>query len=115
MVMMFTMKPKNLVSFIVSHPLNEFNATFATHSQLLPFRNPSSFLQSGTGTLTPKTISAPFHSMSLSNGQTLANHPRSVSEKITNLNDALQLQLFDEMTQRQPLPSVVKFNQLLPK
>ncbi|KAJ0818910.1 putative tetratricopeptide-like helical domain superfamily [Helianthus annuus] len=31
--------------------------------------------------------------------------------KITNLNDALKL--FDEMSHRQPLPSVVKFNQLL--
>ncbi|KVH91309.1 Pentatricopeptide repeat-containing protein [Cynara cardunculus var. scolymus] len=31
--------------------------------------------------------------------------------KITKLDDAFQL--FDEMTQRKPLPSVIKFNQLL--
>ncbi|KAJ9556687.1 hypothetical protein OSB04_011301 [Centaurea solstitialis] len=35
----------------------------------------------------------------------------SMCQKITKLDDALQL--FDQMSQRKPLPSVVKFNQLL--
>ncbi|KAL8238667.1 hypothetical protein R6Q59_015234 [Mikania micrantha] len=39
------------------------------------------------------------------------HHPPSKFQKLTNLDDALKL--FDEMTERRPLPSVVKFNQLL--
>ncbi|KAJ9556768.1 hypothetical protein OSB04_011382 [Centaurea solstitialis] len=53
-----------------------------------------------------QTISAPFHSDSASN-----HRPPSVFDKITKLDDALQV--FDQMSQRQPLPSVVKFTQLL--
>ncbi|KAM0030445.1 putative tetratricopeptide-like helical domain superfamily [Helianthus debilis subsp. tardiflorus] len=41
----------------------------------------------------------------------LHSNVSSFIHKITNLNDALKL--FDEMSHRQPLPSVVKFNQLL--
>ncbi|CAH1412618.1 unnamed protein product [Lactuca virosa] len=51
------------------------------------------------------------HSTASSNQQTMVKHPRSICEKITSLDDALQL--FDEMTQRQPLPPVIKFNELL--
>ncbi|KAJ9556754.1 hypothetical protein OSB04_011368 [Centaurea solstitialis] len=39
------------------------------------------------------------------------NPKSSLFEKITKVDDALQL--FDKMTQRQPLPSVAKFNHLL--
>ncbi|KAJ0638925.1 putative tetratricopeptide-like helical domain superfamily [Helianthus annuus] len=41
----------------------------------------------------------------------LHSNVSSLVHKITNLNDALKV--FDEMSHRQPLPSVVKFNQLL--
>ena len=65
-------------------------------------RNPFLLLQSASG------IQTPFHSYS----DPTSNHRHlSMCQKITKLDDALKL--FDEMTQRQPLPSVVKFNQLL--
>nr|KAJ0215052.1 hypothetical protein LSAT_V11C300146570 [Lactuca sativa] len=111
MVLVLRGKPKNLASFIVSGSFDKFKDILATHSPILSFRNPSSFLQLSNGIFTPKTISARSHSTASSNRQTMVKHPRSMSEKITNLDDALQL--FDEMTQRQPLPSVVKFNQSL--
>ncbi|KAJ9556857.1 LOW QUALITY PROTEIN: hypothetical protein OSB04_011471 [Centaurea solstitialis] len=56
-------------------------------------------------------ILAHFYSNSASNHQQKFDRPPSIYEKITKLDDALQL--FDQMTQRQPLPSVVKFNHLL--
>ncbi|KAJ9556744.1 hypothetical protein OSB04_011358 [Centaurea solstitialis] len=58
-----------------------------------------------------RTLLARFHSDSASNHEPQLDHPPSKYEKITKLDHALQL--FDQMTQRQPLPSVVKFTQLL--
>ncbi|CAH1412616.1 unnamed protein product [Lactuca virosa] len=101
-VLVLTAKPNHVASSVVSHPLNKFKGTSIAHSTLI-----SSFSQFGTRIFTPKTISARFLSTSSPNRQTLVNHPRSVSKKITNLDDAIQL--FDEMTKREPLPSVFKF------
>ncbi|KAJ9556749.1 hypothetical protein OSB04_011363 [Centaurea solstitialis] len=73
-----------------------------------------SFLKPATiGIPTSQMFLAPFHSNSASNCQSSPfHHRRSMFETITKLDDALQL--FDQMTQTQPLlPSVVKFNQLL--
>ncbi|KAJ9535491.1 hypothetical protein OSB04_un001378, partial [Centaurea solstitialis] len=77
-----------------------------------------SFLKPATiGIPTSQMFLAPFHSNSNSNSasnhqSSLSRYPRSVFDKITKLDDALQL--FDQMTQRKPLlPSVVKFTQLL--
>ncbi|CAI9277465.1 unnamed protein product [Lactuca saligna] len=54
---------------------------------------------------------ATFHLTSSPSHERVFNHPRSVFKLITNLDDAFNL--FDEMTQRQPLPPVIHFNQLL--
>ncbi|CAI9277485.1 unnamed protein product [Lactuca saligna] len=105
-VLVLPAKPKHVVSSVVSHTLNKFKDTSIAHSTLI-----SSFSQFGTGIFTPKTISARFLSTSSCNRQTPVNHSRSISEKITNLDDALQL--FDEMTKRKPLPAVFKFTELL--
>ena len=75
--------------------INSFKGTFVASS----FKNP--FLATRI-----QTIVAPFHSDSTSN-----HRLPSVFDKITKLDDALKL--FDQMTQRKPLSSVVKFNQLL--
>ncbi|KAL7609809.1 hypothetical protein Lser_V15G13669 [Lactuca serriola] len=106
---MVTAIPKIVASFILSYPPNKFTSTF--FASLLSFKNRSSFLKLANGICPSKTMLAPFHSTSSSSDETVFNHPRSVFEAITKLDDALKL--FDEMTQRQPLPSVVQFNQLL--
>ncbi|KAJ0478460.1 putative tetratricopeptide-like helical domain superfamily [Helianthus annuus] len=55
------------------------------------------------------SLASLLHSTSFSNNR---DRPLlSRYQKVTNLDDAFNL--FDEMTQRRPLPSVVKFNQLL--
>ncbi|KAJ9557037.1 hypothetical protein OSB04_011651 [Centaurea solstitialis] len=83
--------------------INPFKGTFF----FLPSHNFPNF-----SFLIPPTFLAPFHSNSPFNRHSWRFHcPRSVFDKITKLDDALQL--FDQMTQTQPLPSVVKFNQLL--
>nr|GEU38896.1 pentatricopeptide repeat-containing protein At1g63330-like [Tanacetum cinerariifolium] len=38
-------------------------------------------------------------------------HSKSIYQKVANLDDALKL--FDQMSQRRPFPSIIKFNQLL--
>ncbi|KAJ9556705.1 hypothetical protein OSB04_011319 [Centaurea solstitialis] len=74
--------------------------------------SPSSFLFTKTPfEFASQRITAHLHSNSASNYGPKCDRPRSRFEKITKLDDALQM--FDEMTQRQPLPSVVKFNHLL--
>ncbi|KAJ9556681.1 hypothetical protein OSB04_011295 [Centaurea solstitialis] len=74
--------------------------------KVLSFKNPNfSFSKLASEIPSSLTIIAPFHSNSTSNRKS------SLFEKITKLDDALQL--FDQMSQKQPLPSVVKFNQLL--
>ncbi|KAJ9556988.1 hypothetical protein OSB04_011602 [Centaurea solstitialis] len=80
---------------------NPFKGTTLT---ALSFKNIFLLLQPASRI---QTILAPFHSDSASNH----HRPPSVFDKITKLDDALQL--FDQMTQTQPLPSVVKFTQLL--
>ncbi|KAJ9556961.1 LOW QUALITY PROTEIN: hypothetical protein OSB04_011575 [Centaurea solstitialis] len=70
----------------------------SSKNTFLLFKKPASPIQT--------ILLAPFHSDSA------YNHPHlSMLQNITKLDDALQL--FDEMSQRKPLPSVVKFNQLL--
>ncbi|MFS7974400.1 putative tetratricopeptide-like helical domain superfamily [Helianthus anomalus] len=68
------------------------------------FRTPLSSSQLGLQFSPHTKILASLHHNSFSNG----DRPY---QKVTNLDHALYL--FDEMTQRQPLPSVIKFNQLL--
>lgn len=92
---------KKVVSFMALNPLKLLKGThtFTTHSSLLSFINPSSFLTIVTKIRPQKTILAPFHSTSCSNPQTFYNHPAH--------------KLFDEITHKQPQPSVVKFLMLL--
>ncbi|KAL8238670.1 hypothetical protein R6Q59_015237 [Mikania micrantha] len=78
---------------ITIHDFHKLNGDFISKS--LPSTNPLSSFRLG------------LHSNSSLND----HHPPSNYQKVTNLDDTLKL--FDEMTQRQPLPSVVKFNQLL--
>ncbi|XP_076923918.1 pentatricopeptide repeat-containing protein DOT4, chloroplastic-like [Bidens hawaiensis] len=63
-----------------------------------------SFLESNSRIHSPKSTSSHFHSKSSFTHQTPI-------QNITKLDDAYKL--FDEMSQRTPLPSVVKFNMLL--
>ncbi|KAJ0937852.1 putative tetratricopeptide-like helical domain superfamily [Helianthus annuus] len=66
----------------------------------IKFRGTNSFLLHSLSSFQFATHTASLHS-----------NVSSFIHKITNLNDALNL--FDEMSHTRPLPSVVKFNQLL--
>ncbi|KAJ9557198.1 hypothetical protein OSB04_011812 [Centaurea solstitialis] len=77
---------------------NEVCSSYALQSKM-----PSEFAS--------QRILAHFHSSSASNHEPHVDRPRSIFEKITKLDDALNL--FDKMTQRQPMPSVIEFTQLL--
>ncbi|KVH91306.1 hypothetical protein Ccrd_006674 [Cynara cardunculus var. scolymus] len=98
--------PKQAVSFIVSNPFKGF----APASLLFPMTN-FSFSELSSRIHLSQTILPQFYSNSALNHKPQFDRPRSMFEKITKLDNALEL--FDEMTQRQPLPSVVKFTQLL--
>ncbi|KAJ9556822.1 hypothetical protein OSB04_011436 [Centaurea solstitialis] len=83
--------------------INSLKGTFFTATC---FRNPFLLVLQPPSAI-QTILLAPFHSDSASN-----HHSHlTMCQKITKLDHALQL--FDQMTQRQPLPSVVKFNQLL--
>ncbi|GKE59877.1 tetratricopeptide-like helical domain-containing protein, partial [Tanacetum coccineum] len=65
-----------------------------------------------------KTLSSYFHytfSASLVHSNSSSNadndYQKSICQKVNNLDDAFNL--FDQLTQRQPLPSIIKFTQLL--
>ncbi|KAJ9557025.1 hypothetical protein OSB04_011639 [Centaurea solstitialis] len=81
-----------------------------SNSLLLLGTSPSALLFSKTHFefASQRRIVAHLHSNSASNHQP---HFGSIFEKITKLDDAFNL--FDKMTQRQPLPSIVEFTQLL--
>ncbi|KAJ0860139.1 putative tetratricopeptide-like helical domain superfamily [Helianthus annuus] len=91
---------------IISH-LRAF-IKFKGDSFLLPLQNPLSSSRLGLDFSTHATLLA-----SLLHSNSFSNHDRPLSkfQNIANLDHACNL--FDEMTQRRPLPSVVKFNQLL--
>ncbi|MFS7928010.1 putative tetratricopeptide-like helical domain superfamily [Helianthus anomalus] len=92
---------------IISH-LRAF-IIFKGDSFLLPSQNPLSSSRLGLHFSPHATLLASLlHSNSFSNN---GDPPLSRYQKLTNLDHAFNL--FDEMTQRRPLPSVVKFNQLL--
>uniref|UniRef100_A0A251SX14 Putative pentatricopeptide repeat protein n=1 Tax=Helianthus annuus TaxID=4232 RepID=A0A251SX14_HELAN len=88
---------------IISH-LRAF-IKFKGDSFLLPSQNP---LSSSRFSPHAALLASLLHSNSFSNN---GDRPLSRYQKVANLDDAFNL--FDEMTQRRPLPSVVKFNQLL--
>ncbi|CAH1413243.1 unnamed protein product [Lactuca virosa] len=94
---------KNVVWFMIYHPLNKFKfkGNFFTHSSLGSSRSPSALVEVGTGI----TAVASFHSNSCSSRR------RSIFHRITNCDDALDM--FHEITHRQPLPPVARFNELL--
>ncbi|KAL7609759.1 hypothetical protein Lser_V15G13787 [Lactuca serriola] len=113
MMVMVMAIPRNIASFIAAHPLNKLKlkGIFTTLSSFISLGNPSSSLGLVMEICYPKTIFSQLHSSPSFNRQTLRTYPRSVFDKITKLKDALKL--FDEMTQQQPLPTVVEFTQLL--
>ncbi|KAJ0478475.1 putative tetratricopeptide-like helical domain superfamily [Helianthus annuus] len=88
---------------IISH-LRAF-IKFKGDSFLLPLQNP---LSSSRFSTHATLLASLLHSSSFSNN---GDRPLSRYQKLTNLDHAFNL--FDEMTQRRPLPSVVHFTQLL--
>ncbi|KAI3829030.1 hypothetical protein L1987_03144 [Smallanthus sonchifolius] len=97
-----------MISRTISHLLAfiKLRGNFFTNSFLLPLQNHLSSSRLGLEFSSHTTFLASLHSNSNS-----SSHPRSKFQKVTNLDDALNM--FDEMIQRRPLPSVVQFNQLL--
>ncbi|KAJ0716900.1 putative tetratricopeptide-like helical domain superfamily [Helianthus annuus] len=86
------------------HCFIKLTGNFITTSFLLP-----SSSRLGLGFSPHSTsLASLLHSTSFSNN---GDRPLSRYQKLTSLDHAFNL--FDEMTQRRPLPSVVKFNQLL--
>ncbi|GJS42608.1 pentatricopeptide repeat-containing protein, partial [Tanacetum coccineum] len=74
------------------------------------FKNPLSYSQLGLRFCPHNTfLASQIHSNTCS--ANVDGNTQSIYQKVSNLDDALYL--FDQMSQRRPLPSVVKFNQLL--
>ncbi|KAJ0716910.1 putative tetratricopeptide-like helical domain superfamily [Helianthus annuus] len=86
------------------HCFIRLTGNFVTTSFLLPPSSRLGFEFSPHST----SLASLLHSTSFSDN---GDRPLSRYQKVTKLDDAFNL--FDEMTQRRPLPSVIKFTQLL--
>ncbi|KAJ0478457.1 putative tetratricopeptide-like helical domain superfamily [Helianthus annuus] len=88
------------------HAFIKLTGNFIANPFLPPLKYPLSSSRLGFQ-FSPHSTSLP----SLLHSTSFSDRPLSRYQKVTNLDHAFNL--FDEMIQRKPLPSVIKFNQLL--